>query len=105
MLGALLLALLTPLALLFMPERWTERMDSIADYQADNSAMGRINAWNMAYNRRATAFSAAVSRSPSRPCSTSTRPIPPMCTPPTAFISRRLANGFVGLGLYLLLGG
>ncbi|MYN17649.1 putative O-glycosylation ligase, exosortase A system-associated [Rugamonas sp. FT107W] len=48
--GALLLAVLVPLALLFMPDRWGERMDSIGSYQEDESAMGRINAWHMAWN-------------------------------------------------------
>ncbi|RFP36067.1 putative O-glycosylation ligase, exosortase A system-associated [Duganella sp. BJB476] len=48
--AGILIALLTPLALLFMPERWSERMDSIGAYQEDESAMGRINAWHMAWN-------------------------------------------------------
>ncbi|MCU6501599.1 putative O-glycosylation ligase, exosortase A system-associated [Rugamonas sp. A1-17] len=48
--GGLMLAVLVPLALLFMPERWSERMDSIGAYQEDESAMGRINAWHMAWN-------------------------------------------------------
>lgn len=34
----------------FMPESWHERMDTITSYQADSSAMGRINAWRMAWN-------------------------------------------------------
>jgi probable O-glycosylation ligase (exosortase A-associated) len=36
--------------LLFMPERWEERMRSIGTYEQDTSAMGRINAWMMAWN-------------------------------------------------------
>ena len=34
----------------FMPENWWMRMDTIADYQQDASAMGRINAWKLAWN-------------------------------------------------------
>lgn len=34
----------------FMPDTWTGRMSTISTYQQDNSAMGRINAWGMAYN-------------------------------------------------------
>lgn len=34
----------------FMPESWYSRMDTITNYQEDGSAMGRINAWTMAYN-------------------------------------------------------
>jgi probable O-glycosylation ligase (exosortase A-associated) len=33
-----------------MPSAWFERMDTIDDYQKDNSAMGRINAWHFAIN-------------------------------------------------------
>ena len=39
-----------PFALLFMPEQWHSRIDTINEYQEDASAMGRINAWQMAYN-------------------------------------------------------
>lgn len=35
---------------LFMPESWHQRMDTIGTYQKDASAMGRINAWYMAWN-------------------------------------------------------
>ncbi|APA68544.1 putative O-glycosylation ligase, exosortase A system-associated [Janthinobacterium sp. 1_2014MBL_MicDiv] len=48
-LGALL-CLVAPLLLAFMPERWSERMDTIHSYEDDVSAMGRLNAWRMAYN-------------------------------------------------------
>jgi putative inorganic carbon (HCO3(-)) transporter len=34
----------------FMPESWMNRMETIGDYQEDGSAMGRINAWYMAWN-------------------------------------------------------
>ena len=39
-----------PFALLFMPDQWHSRIDTINEYEQDASAMGRINAWNMAYN-------------------------------------------------------
>jgi probable O-glycosylation ligase (exosortase A-associated) len=38
------------LMLPFMPEEWTARMNTINTYQDDASAMGRINAWWMAWN-------------------------------------------------------
>lgn len=47
---ALVLILLVPVAIGFMPDRWTERMDTIKEYESDGSAMGRINAWTMAFN-------------------------------------------------------
>ena len=48
-LGALLV-LLAPLALVFMPDQWHNRIDTINNYEQDGSAMGRINAWRMAIN-------------------------------------------------------
>jgi len=47
--GALLLMLI-PLAISFMPDKWDERMRSMQTYEEDRSAMGRINAWMMAFN-------------------------------------------------------
>ena len=50
LLAGTLLAITAPLFLLFMPDQWSNRMDTIGDYQEDESAMGRINAWHMAWN-------------------------------------------------------
>jgi len=33
-----------------MPETWWDRMSTIKTYEADDSALGRINAWSMAFN-------------------------------------------------------
>ena len=41
---------LAPIVFLSMPDQWTHRMHSIDDYQSDDSAMGRINAWHFAIN-------------------------------------------------------
>jgi probable O-glycosylation ligase (exosortase A-associated) len=41
---------LVPLFLNFMPDKWFDRMNTIGTYQQDSSAMGRINAWYMAFN-------------------------------------------------------
>jgi probable O-glycosylation ligase (exosortase A-associated) len=38
------------LVLSIMPESWHERIATIENYQQDQSAMGRINAWHFAYN-------------------------------------------------------
>jgi probable O-glycosylation ligase (exosortase A-associated) len=35
---------------LFMPDEWSSRMNSIQDYEQDASSMGRINAWWAAFN-------------------------------------------------------
>jgi putative inorganic carbon (hco3(-)) transporter len=37
-------------ALMFLPEQWFSRMNTIGEYRSDASAMGRINAWWMAWN-------------------------------------------------------
>jgi probable O-glycosylation ligase (exosortase A-associated) len=47
---ALLLVPLIPLAIMAMPERWFDRMNTISTYEEDASAMGRINAWHAAIN-------------------------------------------------------
>lgn len=46
----LLLIVLLPVGLLMMPDSWTDRMDTIRDYQEDASALGRLNAWQLAWN-------------------------------------------------------
>jgi len=47
---ALALLVLVPVAIGFMPEKWTDRMQSIQNYEEDRSSMGRINAWMMAFH-------------------------------------------------------
>lgn len=47
---AVLLLLVIPALMLLMPEQWHERIDTIHDYEQDTSAMGRINAWYMAFH-------------------------------------------------------
>lgn len=50
MLGLAFLPLIGVALLAFMPEHWWERMGTIQTYQEDDSALGRLNAWIMAYN-------------------------------------------------------
>jgi len=47
---ALLGGLAVGLVLMVMPQEWYDRMETISTYQTDASAMGRINAWKMAFN-------------------------------------------------------
>jgi probable O-glycosylation ligase (exosortase A-associated) len=47
---ALLGAIAIALVLLVMPQEWHDRMSTIQNYEQDQSAMGRINAWKMAFN-------------------------------------------------------
>jgi probable O-glycosylation ligase (exosortase A-associated) len=46
----LVLILLVPVAIGFMPEKWLDRMQTIQSYEQDASAMSRINAWTTALN-------------------------------------------------------
>jgi len=50
LIGAIAIPAIAVAMLAFMPEDWFSRMDTIASYQEDRSAMGRINAWWMAWN-------------------------------------------------------
>jgi probable O-glycosylation ligase (exosortase A-associated) len=47
---ALLGAVAVSLVLIVMPQQWYDRMSTIQNYETDPSAMGRINAWKMAFN-------------------------------------------------------
>ena len=49
-LSTVVAVVLVPLALGFMPESWTSRMQSIDSYEQDTSALGRLNAWKAAIN-------------------------------------------------------
>jgi len=48
--GVLVVIPLIPLVVSFMPDQWFERMGTITDYEQDESALGRINAWWFAFN-------------------------------------------------------
>ncbi|MEF7616863.1 putative O-glycosylation ligase, exosortase A system-associated [Aquincola sp. MAHUQ-54] len=45
MLGGVFIALAAMALLAFMPDTWTERMNTIGEYQEDESAQGRFSAW------------------------------------------------------------
>ena len=45
-----------PLVFAVMPEQWSDRMSTIETYGSDSSAMGRINAWWMAWNLAVSRF-------------------------------------------------
>ena len=47
---AALIVLTAAVLVPFMPESWFERMSTIRDFEQDRSALGRINAWEMAFN-------------------------------------------------------
>jgi putative inorganic carbon (HCO3(-)) transporter len=101
----LLLLLAIPPAIAFMPEKWTERMDTINEYEEDLSVQGRFNAWWMAYNLATD-----------RPLGGGFEIITPdlfhryapnpldIHAAHSIYFQALGEHGFVGLGLYLLLG-
>ncbi|MCX7278548.1 MAG: putative O-glycosylation ligase, exosortase A system-associated [Burkholderiales bacterium] len=46
----MVLALVAPLLIAFMPSEWMGRMSTIGEYEQDESSMGRISAWWNAWN-------------------------------------------------------
>lgn len=101
--GAMVLA--APLLLLFMPEQWSNRMDSINDYAADSSAMGRINAWLMAFNLACDRFFGGGFEIYLPAVFAQYAPNPSDVHAAHSIYFQVLGeHGFVGLGLYLLLG-
>lgn len=53
---AIALIVVATALLAFMPETWWTRMDTMRTYEEDGSAMGRINAWGMAWNMALNRF-------------------------------------------------
>lgn len=103
---ALLLVPVIPILVAFMPEQWSSRMDTINTYEEDESAQGRFNAWGMAYNL-------AKDRPLGGGFEVTTRELFNLYAPNILDVPRAAhsiyfqalgEHGFVGLGLYLLLG-
>lgn len=104
---ALLFILAIPLMLAYMPERWTQRMDTINTYEQDQSVAGRFNAWGMAYNlTKDRPFVGGGFVVTTRELFT--RYAPDIGDAPRAahsiYFQALGEHGYVGLGLYLLLG-
>jgi probable O-glycosylation ligase (exosortase A-associated) len=103
---ALLVVLAILPAIAFMPEKWMERMDSINTYEEDESVQGRFNAWWMAYNlakdRPLTGGGFEVI-TPELFYAYAPNP-EDLHAAHSVYFQALGEHGFVGLGLYLLLG-
>jgi probable O-glycosylation ligase (exosortase A-associated) len=88
----------------FLPEQWGERMSSIGDYQQDTSAMGRINAWWMAFNLAKDRFFGGGFAISTGIVFAAYAPVPDDVHAAHSISFQVLGeHGFVGLALFLLL--
>lgn len=103
----LLIILLSPGLIALMPEKWFERMESIQTYETDGSAQGRFNAWGMAFNLAQDYPLTGGGFEVTTP-ELFFRYAPDKADWPRAahsiYFQALGEHGFVGLGLYLLLG-
>lgn len=98
-LGGLVLGLLA-----FMPIAWESRMDTIVNYQHDGSALGRINAWHMAFNLAKDRFMGAGFDAAEPDLFARYAPNPRDVHAAHSIYFQVLGeHGFVGLSLFLLL--
>jgi putative inorganic carbon (HCO3(-)) transporter len=93
-------------AVAFMPEEWSTRMDSINTYEEDQSVQGRFNAWWMAYNlAKERPFTGGGFDIITEDLFFLYAPNPEDLHAAHSIYFQALGeHGFVGLGLYLLLG-
>ena len=94
-----------PMLLLFMPQRWMSRMDTIDNYELDASAQGRLNAWAMAVRLARERFVGGGFEiyEPSVFAAYAPNPLD-VHAAHSIYFQVLGEHGFFGLGLYLLLG-
>jgi putative inorganic carbon (hco3(-)) transporter len=98
------IALVAVVALAFMPEAWWTRMMSIFEYESDTSAMGRINAWWMAWNLALDRFTGGGFYVFTQELFDRYSPNPAdgVRAAHSIYFQALGEHGFVGLGLFLL---
>jgi putative inorganic carbon (HCO3(-)) transporter len=101
----LIMAIAVPALLLLMPGKWFDRIDTINDYQEDASAMGRINAWKMAYNLASDRIFGGGFEIYDAMVFQRYAPVPTDVHAAHSIYFQVLGeHGFIGLAIYLLLG-
>jgi putative inorganic carbon (hco3(-)) transporter len=102
MLGAGLAALVF-IAIPFMPDHWTERMNTIKTYEEDASASYRLIAWETAYNLAKDRFPLGGGLEyETREVSARYSPDPNLVMVPHSVYFQTMGGlGFIGLGLWL----
>jgi len=101
---SLVLVMLIPIGIAFMPDNWLDRMHTIETYEKDSSAMARINAWETAFNvaRDRPLGGGFELASPSVFARYAPDPSVP-CAAHSIYFQVLGEHGFAGLGLFLLL--
>jgi putative inorganic carbon (HCO3(-)) transporter len=98
--------ILAPLLFVFMPQSWHDRMDTIKNYQQDESAMMRINAWEFSINLASdypiagggyNTFTEKLFKRYSE------RPEVPWTGPHSIYFETLAEHGYVGLALFLMM--
>lgn len=105
--AALGVILLAPVLYTFMPQSWHERMDTIKNYEQDESAMMRINAWEFAINlaNDNPVTGGGYSASTEEMFSIySDRPEIEWTGPHSIYFETLGDHGWVGLAIFLLMG-
>lgn len=103
--GGIVLVSLALAMLAFMPDTWTERMNSIENYADDRSALGRFSAWWVSW-RVAFEYPLGVGFNLSRPeLFAKFSPYPDLGTPAAHSIYFQVLghHGFGGLFLFLMI--
>ncbi|MCB1954758.1 MAG: putative O-glycosylation ligase, exosortase A system-associated [Rhodocyclaceae bacterium] len=99
----ILILLMVPAILVFMPDEWTARMNTIQTYQQDRSAMGRINAWSVAINIANDRFLGAGFATATRVIYAMYAPDPDYVLVAHSIYFQMLGeHGYFGLFLYLM---
>jgi probable O-glycosylation ligase (exosortase A-associated) len=100
----LLIVTLLPIGIMSMPDKWSQRMETINTYKEDDSAMGRINAWWMAYHMALDRPLGGGFEIYNRTAFGLYAPVPTDVHAAHSIYFQALGeHGFAGLGLYLLL--
>jgi probable O-glycosylation ligase (exosortase A-associated) len=104
--AAMIVIVLAPLLYVFMPQSWHDRMDTIQNYQQDESAMMRINAWEFSINLAKdypvagggySTFTEELFKRYSE------RPEVPWTGPHSIYFETLAEHGYVGLMLFVLM--
>jgi putative inorganic carbon (HCO3(-)) transporter len=104
LLSGVLLALVAACLLAFMPAEWEARMGTIATYEEDASAQGRLNAWLMAFNLANDRLLGAGFETTSDALFAQYAPVAYARAAHSIYFQALGEHGWVGLALFLAIG-